>query len=144
MTAMEAANQLFEYFENNKTLSLNNQDQYKKLVAITGSDSDESTRKLSYLAGLKVLENDGLIVKVTKGKEDSWVLNQEFNLLKQSVELSGAASIFIARTINILYKLTNKDKVCTSRNIQQDDLVFLANACSNFVEESLKNQTDEQ
>jgi hypothetical protein len=138
MTAMEAANELFEYFESHKILSLKNQVHYKQLAKIEGTNSDEVARKLSYQAGLKILENDGLVVKVTEGKEDFWILNQDFDLLKQSVEISGVASLFITKTINILYSLTKRGKVCSSRNIQQDDLVYLANACSNFIEESLK------
>lgn len=130
MTAIEAANEFYEYFQSKDSFSFKNEENYKDLVKIIGTQNDEDVRMSFYLAGLKILEEENVVKKIDEGKQKPiWVLVRSLDSYNSNVSLDSQTATYLAKLINCIYKLTNDNKTCNSRSITADDLSLLAGFC---------------
>lgn len=140
MTILEASQELLTWFSKNDSFSII--DDSKTFLK---KDNLTLNENAAVSLALNDLEKMGLINRFVLDSKEIWVMKKPLALLSQSVEISGQLSIHIANIINNFFSLTDdKENMCDSSNISQDDIAKLVEICSylaqnvNFKEETQK------
>ena len=135
MTVLDASGKLFSWFQDNDSFCL--QEDLNKVILIT---EDRKRDTASLRAGLKSLEEGGLIKEQVIGEAEYWVLSRPFESFEQTVELSAPLTKAIAEQINGFCDLINDQRDrCDAASIKEKDIRNLV-----FIYDYMKNGNDKE
>ena len=128
MTILEASAQLYNWFRENDSFSL--EKDFIKIVTIT---EEPDRDKVAFKCALKNLDDMGM-VKQEFSPDDHlqyWVLEKSFLTFDQTVNISPDLAITISDIINKFCETTgNTEDVCNPASIEEQDiknLIYVAN-----------------
>ena len=121
MTILDASLRLYEWFSENDTVVMPTD--FKQLVLIS---EHESRDKACFLAALKDLEKQQMVVREEQDGIVFWILKQPFASFEQDVKIGAHICKGIAEEINLFCENIQDDTdKCDITNITEKDIMNL-------------------
>lgn len=138
MNVIEASTALHAYFQENDCFEI--EEDYKGLFVV--SDNSKEKEKAAVLAGLKTLEEIGVVKCVENEGKQYWVLIKNLATSEQTISLPGDVCAEIASTVNSFCDMIqdNSDK-CSPYNIVPRDVVNLLHILKFFAKHNTEDDT---
>ena len=139
MNVIEASTALHLYFQENDCFEI--EADYKSLFVLTDQESEKE--QAAVLAGLKTLEDLGVVRKQEYNEKTYWILIKNLATSEQTVSLPGEVCANIANAINTFCDMIqdNSDK-CSPYSIGPSDIVNLLHILNFFAKEKSDSTTD--
>lgn len=121
MTILDASLKLYGWFEQHDTVVV--ETDFKKIVLISENETED---KAIFIAALKDLERQQMIVAEESDGIQYWILKQPFRSYEQDVKIGAPVSQAIAEEINLFCeKIQDDTDKCDITSITEKDIMNL-------------------
>tara|TARA_R100000808_G_C2148015_1_gene156065 strand:- start:770 stop:1201 length:432 start_codon:yes stop_codon:yes gene_type:complete len=140
MTTLEASGQLYTWFSENDSFSL--EKDFMKVIPIT---EEPERDRAAFLCALKDFEEGDMIKEAEIGDEKYWILKRSFLTYPQNITVTPETALLMSTVINKFCEIIQNDKdKCDPANVSEEDIKNLLYICNYLTNDPEKGVDLEQ